>query len=544
MDTVMVTDTTIQGTSKRHPLFTLSALTTALMTLPVFAAQHQFEAAVATEISFIDRQYEDSEDADAWQYQFNPSITYLLDGNHTDVALNISHTWLGSDDSDLIASRDFTDFSAKLESRPVDWFRFDARAERRFRATNPLDGQYGRSFLQRDGLSRVDSLRTSAELLLNNSEVNGTLGIDYSNIDAEEVEGQAAFRALDSEVITARASLASAQRQRLIWGIDISASEAEREQYTDYTSERVNAALSVPAFDNWYVRVQASHEDYEIEEASLSLGGNRFLNQTSYGAGVEWRRSPQKYIAVTYNNAERDTLDEDEQFVALDMAWTLSERTSMEASYGKRFYGTAKALKIEHANRSVTTSIYHKEDISTYNQLDVERDFAVYVCPVNADGLFDCARTEAGYDPLPGEFLVNTVEVLPELTEEVRFIKETAANVAWQVGVKLTLGAGVSLRETDYLESNRFGETDSYSVFADYKMSRNSKMNATLGYVDATGNGFTIAGESKTFALSYDSKLSRQLTYAVSYRYTDRDSENQFYTMKENRLSLTAAYTF
>lgn len=120
MDTAMVMDTTIRAASNKKYVPKLGLVAIAVASFMANGAEQRIEAVAGAEISFIDREYVDGESVNAWQYRISPTINYLLDGNHTDIALNLSHQWVGSDDSDLISSRSYTNYSGQLVSAPVN----------------------------------------------------------------------------------------------------------------------------------------------------------------------------------------------------------------------------------------------------------------------------------------------------------------------------------------------------------------------------------------------------------------------------------------
>lgn len=547
MDMAMAMDITTQAANKRRLHNKLAWHVALVMAVSVNAdaATSEIKVSAGADITFTERKYDDGTTLEALTYELSPTLAYTVDGNKLDLAFVVSHTQLGSDDQSVIDNQHYTDFSASLIAEPLHWWKVTLSANRNYRTTNPFDNALGGRYFNTDSLSEITTYQAGTEFILNNRSVVGTLGARYGETNSDLIKGtQSFFTNFDNKSVTAYLQLAAPGAQGVFWAVSANQAYIQREAYSDYESVSAAAQFSAPLYQQLFMRVQGSHEKYDVDGINANFGGLQYRDQTSYGAGLEWRRSAKKFIAVTYNSADRAGLEDRESYVGVDLAWAFSERTSVAADYGKRFYGTAKSLTIRHENRSLTSSIGHKEDISTFSRLGVEQDIAVYVCPIDAAGVFDCNRAEGDYVPLPGEFLINTIDNIAEVNEEVRFNKRTFANFAWDVTAKSNLGLGLNHSETLYLETNRLRETDSANLFWRYRLNKSSNINASLTWRDDQGEGGILEGESISLAVGHTRQLGRHLDFAVNYRFLDRTADNAFYSLRENKLSVAITYQF
>ena len=237
-----------------------------------------------------------------------------------------------------------------------------------------------------------------------------------------------------------RASLTSGSRfNDLNWGLDYSYRDVVDEdststQGTTYvwlcglTSLIQTASPIAPEPGCTLVDVQAGlgpdlggDTSYVYERVNLSLGYALTRKFRLIGnVGHEW---------ITYDNDAAATNNRDDPLWNAGFAWSPSRRTTLEATFGQRFFGDTYSLSANYRARTSTWNASYVEDVNDISQATLtEGTTYLWVC----DGNF--VETAFPIAPQPGCVLAGSqAGLIPSLADGLYVSKTMRAGVNWGI---------------------------------------------------------------------------------------------------------------
>lgn len=383
----------------------------------------------------------------------------------------------------------------------------------------------------------VQKLSHSAGLQYNsaNSDYALSSSIMYTMVDTEDGIGE-------SNGYTALVNSENGNAARTIfWQVNGSFMNQENNGFTseNYQFETKVGAIT-PYKINPFIR-------FYKERITGNLVGNDPNAIPSWGPGFRYQVAKHFIIDLSYNYVD-DESEASEDYLAADIDWQPSARTSLKASYSKRFFGDSYEVDFSHRIRRVTNTISYQETIEIFDRNSYQEVNSIIWCPNSAAGINDCLplgeepNDSSGYTSVP----VTTLELIEN--------NEFSLNrrLAWKSQLALA-------RTTFILDlSNRERESLSTSVVDDYlnarfsvnrRMSAKSNMTVSVDYNKNTFDKNRPGGPRqedtyKTLSATYKRSLASSLATFVTLQYLDRLSNVERYTYNEARVSINLTKDF
>ena len=191
----------------------------------------------------------------------------------------------------------------------------------------------------------------------------------YSDVASERsslVDGQA----LDNDTISLSGSASNGDKVKsVVWNVEGAYQNTDRAQNSSgsFITREGDAFLDALLYNDFGLRFAAQHEANQISNRDDTSSTVR--EYTSYGAGLVYRQSETRYIAVTFNRSNSSIEEDDEDFVGAEFSWALSSRTSIGATFGRRFYGDSASANIDYNSKHFRSSFAYSEEVTNTSRL-------------------------------------------------------------------------------------------------------------------------------------------------------------------------------
>lgn len=258
----------------------------------------------------------------------------------------------------------------------------------------------------------------------------------------------------------------------------------------------------------------------------------RTINNQTYAANLGYMITPRFLLNATAGYEKSDYLSIGRQpqgsHYSAGFTWSPSQRTSVDASIGRRFFGNSFSLHTRHRSRKTIWNLGYSEDItSTQSQLLMNTGLPAQILPG------------------PANFFTNRIFLQKSLTasstinglrNSVSFNLFDSSRTA-QTSQTLNLGVLGALNQNLSDQSKQLGGNATWSSH----ISPNTTTNLTLGY---TKNSFPTAGitsDNKNLKFGITGKIQADLGYSISLLHNQYNSNLPNSASKEN--SFTASMT-
>jgi len=383
----------------------------------------------------------------------------------------------------------------------------------------------------------VQQLNNSAGLQYNsaNSDYALSSSFIYSRLDTEDGIGES--NGYSASINSENGSAA----RYTFWDVNGSFSNQENNGFTseNYQLETKIGAIT-PYKINPFVRTYN-------ERVTGSAAGSNPDAIPSWGPGLRYQAAKHFIVDLSYNYVSDDTQASDD-YVAADIDWQPSARTSLKAGYSKRFFGDSYELDFTHSNRRLTNIISYHETIEVFDRNNYQQVGNDIWCPNNAFDVSEC---------LP-------VGQTPDDTSDYQNIPvsslELAENNEFSLNKRLTWNSTLALVRTTFSIdlSSRARESLDSGIIDDYLQGRfsvtrrmSSRSDLTI-YLDYSKNVFDKdrAGGPrqedtyKTLSATYNKSLASSLNAFLTLQYLDRESNIERYIYNEARASINLTKDF
>lgn len=265
----------------------------------------------------------------------------------------------------------------------------------------------------------------------------------------------------------------------------------------------------------------ASHLKFETYTADLRYVASRKLIFTTSGG---------------YENNEYGTSQLQRKpsgaFWNAGLIWSPSSRTSLQASYGKRFFGNNYALDAKHVTRRSTWNLSYTENVTTINMLRPES--RIFMISDGAGGVF--------VDPQTG-LPVLVAFLIPTLTNDVYISKHLQAAI------------GYKLKRNDF-NFSLFNESRLFEGSGE--LQRLQGANASWALQLAPHSNLSINSGSQNIKYSLDNQaddfwnvgmtlnhdIQHDVKGAIEFRHAVRSSSRFINESSENRVVARLTVTF
>jgi len=226
---------------------------------------------------------------------------------------------------------------------------------------------------------------------------------------------------------------------------------------------------------------------------------------------------------IGYENNEFEQSDATNQpegfFWYTGFAWNPIRRTSIEATVGRRFYGTTYSLDIRHDTRTVTSAIQYAEDFTTASGTLLE-DQGV---SIEQEPDLDSADPLVSV-PLPG--LSSDVFLRRRLTGDIS--KKTAKSI-------FTFGAFGEKRE--YQRTTEEEQLYGFTFGWDWQFASRTAANLALEWSRQDFEEDDRVDDFWQLGLNVNRRVSERIDAYMDYRHARRDSSNAEDDYRENLIA-------
>lgn len=348
----------------------------------------------------------------------------------------------------------------------------------------------------------------------------------------------------NNQVETLLISRSKASLDHLFWQINA--------RYTDQESDLLSgrnhivdaiAGVKTPYKVNPFIRVYNEKFSGDVSRPERSSGD-------AIGIGFNSLLSSHLALNASYNFASDDNSDD---YVAANIEWEPSARTSVNARYSKRFFGDSYRLNLSHRTKRLTNTITYDESLRAFDRNSFRRVLVGnFLCPENfnptTSSFAECFQQQAGpVSPQTGA-IVQLFE--QQLVEGTEFSLNKELNWQSQLSLArttLSLAINHNRREslTTNIRDNRFDAT--FSVDRTISGKSSATLSYNFNHTQLDKDQLLSVGQDdyyRTVSLSYNRRLARTLNSVFTLQMVDRNSSEQLRTYDETRAIITLTKDF
>lgn len=297
---------------------------------------------------------------------------------------------------------------------------------------------------------------------------------------------------------------------------------------------------------------------------------NRDVTFESYNLRLGYALSRKFQVFGTLgqdNNQFLSTTDNDGRSYTLGFRWAPSRRTNLEISAGDRYFGTTYRLAASHRTRLTNWTVRYSEDVSDITeQLLGQSSRQFWNCGGAILESFD-GNPPAGFSNCVGPVSGGQLTFNPtgfglteanlaalglstvSTTNGVFILKTLNAGVSWQLG---RFDFGFSVQDTRRLFQNQGDAEDRVqggNASIAYRMSPHTTVNGGVSYTRNTLDSTLTSGVARdddivTLNAGIDHRFGSRLNGALTFRHTQRDSNEATADFDENSLIASARLRF
>lgn len=467
-------------------------------------------------------------------FRLQPSLGAIYNAKKIQGSANVKYTQVnnnasgGAQDIEIRQRDKFTNFDYNGRFNAIDnVLTFTARGAQSYNNTIAGNALVNDELFNSQELSKTQRNTAGFNFDLSQGDWLGLgFGGAYSNVKSDRQVYTDSK--LDSNNTSLNGHLYSGDEiKRVNWSLVGTYNETNGSGFNDSISERYQGDFRIGLIDEFSLIFTGQSEKNEISSADSEATSN--FDYNSYGMGLSWYHSAQRFIDVTYNRSTRDD-DETKGFLGLKFNWRFTARTSAHGEYGRRFYGESGSLGLTHKTKKLRTEITYEENVTNYTRLVAGETIAgVFVCPIGTNDLIQCfVPPSIDYVLQPGEEYSSFSFIVPEISEAEILRKSLIATIGYSFR-KIKTNLTYRNTNTEYLDGTREQNTQTISVNASLRMNRKSTISGSVNYTtfDNTLDADRLSADNdKVFNanLNYSRTISRDLTATIGYQHTLRRS--------------------
>ncbi len=545
---------------------------TSILACTPLIMQTLFSRAVANELDWsigVDNEvvYQDvysgerRETINSKNYILRPQLSLSFKSKRTNAFWRATHNHVRRSLQDVNRTNNYTNYAYSGSFAAIqNLLTFTASGALNYQSASPNGSFVDNFLLNADNLSKTRSNRFGANFILPRGDYFGhTSSVSYSITESEKRENS--FNQLDSNVLSVRTSTYTGNDfERFNAQVSTNFSVSERSVNGDYTSRRATGNMSYRLISNFGVIATASHEGNQVQSQDNIFSNARAFN--SVGAGLMWREEENKRFAVTWNTAENDTVEGEEEednkgYFAADLNWQFTPRTQLSAGYTRRFFGQSGSFSFQHRLKKLRTQISYSEEVTSFSRLIAEPgNLGVFIC---TDGIADLAAcfqpSSLNYQLQPNEQFVQFNTQNSEINDELILRKA----LSWQVGTELRrtkVSINGRYSTNDYLESDRLSRIYSAGTSIAFALGQKTNISWTTdaSVTDDIFEGERGSSEVLKSKIGIDRKIGRYFDLSLDFSYLQRETEGRVLNevglgdlglrgdIQERRVTLTLKY--
>ncbi len=380
-------------------------------------------------------------------------------------------------------------------------------------------------------------------------QAQGTLR--YSDTRAEESEFLPNSN-LNNESLSAQGSIRNPDDANyFFWQVDGTYQKTQRTQLNqgDFITRSGLGVFDWLVFENIALNATIRHEANQISDTDNVFSQGREFN--SYGAGLTYRQSDNRFVTLTVNTSESAIESNDgDTFIGVQVNWAFSPRTAFSGEYGKRFYGDAGRASLTYNRKRLRSQISYSEEVTSFSRLvSNPENLGVFVC---SDGIVDLSAcfqpSSLEYQLQAGEDFIQFSTVSTDINDEVVLRKSLNAQLGFQ-GRRTNVSLSAQHARNESVEISRQQRTYSIGLQASYQLGRRTSLSSQVTYTDVSQRSETLLnGDNKSWlgSITFTRDLGRSLSTNLSFQYTDRDGDLNvgLGVLTDRRVSLGLTYRY
>ncbi|WP_395344626.1 hypothetical protein PN836_007645 [Ningiella sp. W23] len=531
----------------KHRFAKISALTACL--LCVFASNAgELDLKTGVSVEYVVQTIDDIDndtELDSDNVIIQPFLYAGYNARHMDMFLRATHNHVRRSLDEESFTNNYVDLSYGGRVDLVDNL-----LDLRVRGSQTYRSLFANSFLVDDFLLNAQDLRkinTNQATLSFNRPTGNIIGVrsslSLSRIKADEPEEPEltpnnAFNINNTNIDGAISVESGIDLRPFLFDISLNARKFERDNFNntglqqDFNSELANVRVGSYVSNDVSVRLLGYYENNEITNDDLVGQFDSLREFYSYGVGIAWQPSNNRFIEIGLNSSRTeggagDEEDDDDTFISLDMRWAFSSRTQLQGSYSRRFFGDAGRFSLSHTLRNWRSSISYSEQVTTNSQLLLREQDGLLVCSNGIADLANCRLPEPGDEELaPGDVLLPATLPSFELNDQVVLRKSLSAQSTFDLR-RSTLVATITRSDNDELDAQREVDTFGGSVRLSIELTPRTILNMNAAYTDIERE---LQGEATTsiiqqVGIDIKRQISRRFSVNVGYQYLDRSGD-------------------
>lgn len=465
-------------------------------------------------------------------FTVEPTVTALYRSPTLSGAVNGNVVYIDRDRNDASREDTYAEYNYNGQWTPFDrLLTLSASGATTYRNANAGNFLVSDFLTNSQSLTKVRSQRYAATVQLDQGNYVRTYGtLAYSTVSADGSPVGNNNR-LDNDTYVADGNLRNGENAtRLFWTLTGSYQKTDgdniRAARGDFISRRGSANIDMMVIGDWGLRATGTHEQNQISDRNDT--GSRTREFNSYGAGIIYRQSEARYIAVTANRSESDLAqDDNETFVGADLRWAFSSRTDIAASYGRRFYGDSASAAINYNTKNLRTSFNYDENVTNTSRLVSDPlNLGLFVCPAGSGTFADCFQPDSlDYQPGPDEQAIELILPNVEFADNIIVRKNASGQLGYTFS-RISVGLSLRFSEDDFLNQERLRETNAIAVNMTYRVGSFTRVNARIQYAEVEQTATDLeSGSSQNLnsSIGLSRQLGRNLKAEVKFAYIEKD---------------------
>lgn len=258
--------------------------------------------------------------------------------------------------------------------------------------------------------------------------------------------------------------------------------------------------------------VTYARDQTDFEDGTDDVFENIGLD-TSYRIGA--RTALLAGLGYENNEFEQsDELDEPEGlFWYTGIAWSPSRRTSLEATIGRRFYGTTYSLDVQHATRTITANIQYAEDFTTSSGTLLENQLTSGMAGDSGDVFADPTENPQPLLDIP----------LPELSSDVYLRRRLTGEIAKQTA-KSVFSMSAFGEKREYQSTASDEQVFGLAFVWDWQFASRTDSSLSAEWQREEFDSDNREDDFWQIGININRRMSQRMSGYVDYRYGHRDS--------------------
>ena len=279
---------------------------------------------------------------------------------------------------------------------------------------------------------------------------------------------------------------------------------------------------------------------YFDEDMTGTAFGAEQSTTRSWGPGVRWKASEHFYIDVSYNYVEDKAKSDD--YIATNINWQPSQRTSLVAGYNQRFFGNSYNFNFSHRAKRLTNRITYNEEIDVYDRNSYQEiELGKYWCPIGGPFNESACFPESTPPSDTTDYILVPLNGLEPVEDNEFHLNK---HLAWSSTLSLSrtsFAFNIAAREREGLESRVFDEHIDVSLTGTRNITPRSKIRVTISYRENIYDKYFSSTEARqedvyrTFTATYSKDLAHSLSSYFTLQHVNRDSNIERYAYDEVR---------